>query len=38
MQKGKDDLLKRINSTIQRMKSDGSLRSLHDKYGLIYGY
>ena len=38
MRKGQDDLLKQVNSTIQRMKSDGSLKGLHEKYGLIYGY
>ena len=38
MQKGKEDLMKRVNSTIQRMESDGSLKGLHDKYGLIYEY
>ena len=38
MRKGQDDLMKLVNSTIRRMKSNGSLKSLHDKYGLVYGY
>lgn len=38
MRKGKEDLLKQVNKTLQEMKSDGSLKSLHEKYGLIYGY
>ena len=36
MQKGQEDLLQVVNSTIQKMKSDGSLRRLHEKYGLVY--
>ena len=38
MQKGQEDLLQIVNSTIRRMKSDGSLRRLHEKYGLVYAY
>ena len=38
MRKGQEDLLQMVNSTIQRMKSDGTLRRLHEKYGLIYAY
>ncbi len=38
MQKGQDDLLQTVNDVIRRMKADGSLRRLHDKYGLIYGF
>jgi len=38
MQKGQDDLLQAVNSIIQRMKTDGSLRTLHEKYGLVYAY
>ena len=38
MQKGQEDLLQTVNSTIRRMKSDGSLRRLHEKYGLVYAY
>ena len=38
MQKGQEDLLQMVNNTIKQMKSDGSLRSLHEKYGLVYGY
>lgn len=38
MCKGQDDLLALVNSTIAQMKADGSLRQLHEKYGLVYGY
>ena len=38
MRKGQDDLLQVVNNTIRQMKSDGTLRRLHDKYGLIYAY
>ena len=38
MRKGQDDLLQMVNNTIRQMKSDGTLRSLHEKYGLIYVY
>ena len=38
MQKGQDDLLQMVNATIRQMKSDGSLRRLHEKYGLLYAY
>ena len=38
MQKGQDDLLELINGVIRKMKSDGSLRLLHEKYGLVYAY
>jgi ABC-type amino acid transport substrate-binding protein len=38
MKKGQEDLLQIVNNTIQRMKSDGKLRRLHEKYGLIYAY
>ncbi len=38
MQKGQEDLLEMVNKTIRQMKSDGSLRSLHEKYGLVYAY
>lgn len=36
MQKGQDDLILLVNSIIRKMKADGSLRRLHDKYGLVY--
>ena len=36
MRKGQDDLLEVVNSVIRQMKSDGSLRRLHEKYGLVY--
>lgn len=38
MQKGQEDLLQMVNSVIGQMKSDGSLRKLHEKYGLVYAY
>ena len=38
MRKGQDDLLTFVNTVIAQMKADGSLRQLHEKYGLIYGY
>ena len=38
MRKSQDDLLTLINSVIAQMKDDGSLRKLHERYGLIYGY
>ena len=34
MRKGQDDLLQMVNKTIRQMKSDGTLRSLHEKYRL----
>ncbi len=36
MQKGQEDLLQIVNNVIHQMKADGSLRKLHEKYGLIY--
>ena len=38
MCKGQDDLLALVNSVIAQMKADGTLRGLHEKYGLVYGY
>ena len=38
MRKGQDDLLQMVNAIIGQMKSDGSLRYLHEKYGLSYGF
>ena len=38
MRKGQDDLLQLVNNIIRQMKSDGTLRSLHEKYGLVYAY
>ncbi len=38
MRKGQEDLLQTVNSVIQRLKSDGTLRCLHEKYGLVYAY
>ena len=38
MRKGQDDLLSLVNTVIAQMKSDGTLRQLHEKYGLVYGY
>ena len=38
MCKGQDDLLALVNAVIAQMKADGTLRKLHEKYGLVYGY
>ena len=38
MRKGQEDLLQLVNDVIRQMKSDGSLRLLHEKYGLMYAY
>ena len=38
MQKGQEDLLQMVNNKIQKMKADGTLRQLHEKYGLVYAY
>ncbi len=38
MRRGQTELLQRINAVIAEMKRDGSLRKLHEKYGLNYGY
>ena len=36
MRKGQEDLLQMVNNALRRMKTDGSLRRLHEKYGLVY--
>lgn len=36
MPKGQDDLLQMVNNAILQMKTDGTLRRLHEKYGLVY--
>ena len=38
MQKGQEDILQMVNNTIRRMKADGTLHHLHEKYGLVYAY
>ena len=38
MRKGQEDLLQLVNDAIRQMKADGSLRKLHEKYGLVYAY
>jgi ABC-type amino acid transport substrate-binding protein len=38
MQKEQEDLLQIVNNVIRQMKSDGTLRKLHEKYGLVYAY
>ena len=38
MRRGQEDLLQFVNQVIAQMKADGSLRSLHEKYGLQYIY
>lgn len=36
MRKGQDGLMEIVNGVIERMKKDGSLRELHERYGLVY--
>ena len=36
MRKGQEDLLEAVNKAIDKMKADGSLKKLHEKYGLVY--
>ena len=38
MRQGQDDLLQLVNDVISQMKADGTLRQLHEKYGLVYAY
>lgn len=38
MRKGQEDLMKTVNKVIERMKKDGSLKKLHEKYGLVYSF
>ena len=38
MRKGQDDLMDTVNRVIRKMKTDGTLRRLHEKYGLVYAY
>ena len=38
MRKGQGDLLQMVNNVICQMKSNGFLRKLHEKYGLVYAY
>lgn len=38
MARGQEDLLLVVNQAIREMKADGTLRRLHEKYGLIYHY
>ncbi len=38
MQKDQEDLLQVVNTAIRKMKADGTLRRLHEKYGLVYAY
>lgn len=33
-----ENLLQMVNNVIREMKADGSLRKLHEKYGLVYAY
>lgn len=35
MRKGQEDLLESVNKVIERMKTDGSLQALHERYGLV---
>lgn len=36
MRKGQGDLLEAVNKVIDKKKADGSLKKLHEKYGLVY--
>ena len=38
MRKGQEDLMDVVNTTIRQMKADGSLKALHEKYGLQYAF
>ena len=38
MQKWQEALLQIVNNVIRQMKSDGTLRKLHEKFGLVYAY
>ena len=38
MRNGQEDLMDVVNNTIWKMKSDGTLRRLHEKYGLVYAF
>jgi cyclohexadienyl dehydratase len=38
MQKNQSELLAKVNAIILQMKQDGTLKQLHEKYGLVYGY
>ena len=38
MRKGQEDLLDLVNATIREMKDNGSLKALHQKYGLQYAF
>lgn len=38
MRKGQEDLLQTVNTFIRQMKSDGTLRRLHEQFGLAYDY
>ena len=38
MQKNQPELLAKVNAVILQMKQDGTLRQLHEKFGLVYGY
>ena len=38
MKKGQEDLMGMVNYAIRKMKSDGTLCRLHEKYGLVFAY
>ncbi len=38
MRKGQNDLLQMVNNIIRQMKSDGTLRRLHEKYKFVYAW
>lgn len=38
MPKGNEELLQKVNSFIRRIKNNGDLKQLHEKYGFMYRY
>ena len=38
MRKGQDNLMDIMNATVRQMKADGTLKALHEKYGLQYAF
>ncbi len=38
MRKGQEDLMETVDGIIEKMKTDGSLRHLHEKYGFDYSF
>lgn len=38
MRKGYDDVLQLVNNVIDSCKADGTLKKLHERYGLVYDF